>query len=44
MGKSSGSTSSQVQMTPEQQELLKAQTGFLTDTAMPAYKKDDWNG
>jgi hypothetical protein len=38
MGKSSGSTSSQVQMTPEQQELLKAQTGFLTGTAFPAYQ------
>jgi hypothetical protein len=36
MGKSSGS--SQVQMTPEQQELLKAQTGFLTGTAFPAYQ------
>lgn len=37
MGKSSGTTS--VQMTPEQIELLKAQTGFLTDTAFPAYQQ-----
>jgi hypothetical protein len=36
MGKGSGSTS--VQMSPEQQELLKAQTGFLTGTAFPAYQ------
>ncbi len=36
MGKSSGS--SQVQMTPEQKELLQAQTGFLTGTAFPAYQ------
>lgn len=35
-GKSSGS--SQVQMTPEQQELLRAQTNFLTQTAFPAYQ------
>jgi len=40
-GKSSGSqnTTTTVQMTPEQQALLKAQTGFLTDTAFPAYKE-----
>ena len=38
-GKSSGQQSSQVQMTPEQTALLKAQTGFLTDTALPAYQK-----
>jgi hypothetical protein len=40
-GKSSGSqnTTTTVQMTPEQRELLKAQTGFLTDTAFPAYKE-----
>ena len=36
-GKSSGS--SQVQMTPEQQRLLSAQTDFLTNTAFPAYQK-----
>ena len=36
MGKSSGS--SQVQMTPEQQKLLGAQTDFLTGTAYPAYQ------
>ena len=39
MGGGKGSSSSQVQMTPEQQELLKAQTGFLTETAFPAYKE-----
>lgn len=40
-GKSSGSqnTTTTVQMTPEQRDLLKAQTGFLTDTAFPAYKE-----
>jgi hypothetical protein len=36
-GKSSGS--SQVQMTPEQQRLLGAQTDFLTGTAFPAYQR-----
>ena len=35
-GKSSGNT--QVQMTPEQQKLLGAQTDFLTNTAYPAYQ------
>jgi len=35
-GKSSGS--SQVQITPEQQRLLGAQTDFLTGTAFPAYQ------
>ena len=35
-GKSSGG--SQVQMTPEQQKLLAAQTDFLTNTAFPAYQ------
>jgi hypothetical protein len=35
-GKSSGSQ--QATLTPEQQELLKAQTGFLTGTAFPAYQ------
>ena len=37
MGKSSGNA--QVQMTPEQQRLLGAQTDFLTKTAFPAYQK-----
>lgn len=35
-GKSSGS--SQVQMTPEQQELLKLQTGAFKETFLPAYQ------
>ena len=39
MGGGKGSSSSQVQMTPEQQALLKEQTKFLTDTAFPAYQK-----
>jgi len=40
-GKSSGSqnTTTTVQMTPEQRELLKAQTGFLTGTAFHAYQE-----
>lgn len=37
-GGSSGG-SQQVQLTPEQRELLKAQTGFLTGTTFPAYQK-----
>jgi len=37
MGKSSGSSAPVV--TEEQKALLKAQTGFLTDTAFPAYQK-----
>jgi hypothetical protein len=36
-GKSSGSSAPVV--TQEQKDLLKAQTGFLTGTAMPAYQK-----
>ena len=36
-GKSSGSSTPVV--TQEQKDLLKAQTGFLTDTALPAYQK-----
>lgn len=36
-GKSSGSSAPVV--TQEQKDLLKAQTGFLTDTALPAYQK-----
>lgn len=39
MGKSSGSSSTQVQMSPEQQRLVGAQTDFLTGTAFPAYQK-----
>lgn len=39
MGGGKGSSSSSVQMTPEQQALLKAQTDFLTGTAFPAYQK-----
>ena len=38
MGGGKGSSSSQVQMTPEQQALLAEQTKFLTETAYPAYK------
>jgi len=38
-GKSSGNQSSQVQMTPEQQAMLSAQTNFLTGTAFPAYQQ-----
>jgi hypothetical protein len=37
-GKSSGSSSSAPVVTEEQKALLRAQTGFLTDTALPAYK------
>jgi len=36
-GKSSGNQ--QAVVTQEQKDLLKAQTGFLTDTAFPAYQK-----
>ena len=39
MGGGKGSSSSQVQMTPEQQALLAEQTKFLTETAYPAYQK-----
>lgn len=39
MGKSSGSQATTVQMTPEQRQLLGAQTDFLTQTAFPTYKK-----
>ena len=38
MGSSKGSSSTSVQQTPEQAALLKAQTGFLTNTAFPAYQ------
>lgn len=39
MGMGKGSSTSSVQMTPEQQQLLKAQADFLTGTAFPAYQK-----
>lgn len=39
MGFGKGSSSSAPIVTEEQKELLKAQTGFLTDTALPAYKE-----
>ena len=39
MGGGKGSSSSTPQITPEQRELLAAQTGFLTKTAFPAYQK-----
>ena len=39
MGMGKGSSTTSVQMTPEQQRLLGAQTDFLTGTAFPAYQK-----
>ena len=39
MGAGKGSSTSSVQMTPEQQELLQLQTGALRDTFLPAYQK-----
>jgi hypothetical protein len=39
MGGGKGSSSSAPVVTEEQKELLRAQTGFLTDTALPQYKK-----
>jgi hypothetical protein len=39
MGFGKGSTSSAPVVTEEQKELLKAQTGFLTGTALPQYQK-----
>lgn len=39
MGGGKGSSSSTPEITPEQRELLKAQTGFLTGTAFPTYQK-----
>jgi len=39
MGGGKGSSSSAPVVTEEQKALLRAQTGFLTDTALPAYKK-----
>jgi hypothetical protein len=38
MGASKGSSSNQVQMSPEQQRLVGAQTDFLTGTAFPTYQ------
>jgi hypothetical protein len=38
-GKSSGKQETTVQMTPEQKDLLKTQTDFLKETALPAYKE-----
>jgi len=38
MGMGKGSSTSTVQMTPEQTELLKLQTGALRDTFLPAYQ------
>lgn len=39
MGMGKGSSTTQVQMTPEQRQLLQAQTNFLTNTAFPAYQQ-----
>jgi hypothetical protein len=39
MGSSKGSSSSAPVVTQEQKDLLKTQTGALTDTFLPAYKK-----
>lgn len=39
MGGGKGSSTTQVQVTPEQQALLRAQTDFLTGTAFPAYSQ-----
>lgn len=39
MGMGKGSSSSSVQMTPEQADLLKTQTGALKETFLPAYQK-----
>jgi hypothetical protein len=39
MGFGKGGTTSSVQMTPEQTELLKTQTGALKNTFLPAYEK-----
>lgn len=38
MGFGKGSSTTSIQMTPEQRELLKAQTGALTGTFLPAYQ------
>jgi hypothetical protein len=39
MGFGKGGSTSSVQMTPEQTELLRAQTGALKETFLPAYQK-----
>lgn len=39
MGSSKGRSSTSVQMTPEQEKLLGAQTDFLTKTAFPKYQE-----
>lgn len=39
MGGGKGSSSSTPEVTPEQRQLLSAQTGFLTGTAFPTYQK-----
>jgi len=38
-GKSSGTNQTTVQLTPEQRQMIAAQTGFLTSTAFPAYQQ-----
>jgi hypothetical protein len=38
MGSSKGSSSTQVEMSPEQRQAVQAQTNFLTGTAFPAYQ------
>jgi hypothetical protein len=39
MGSSKGSSSTQVEMSPEQKRAISAQTDFLTGTAFPAYQQ-----
>lgn len=39
MGGGKGSSTTTVQMTPQQERLLSAQTDFLTNTAFPAYQQ-----
>ena len=38
-GSSGGSSTTTVQMSPEQREALREQTKFLTETAFPAYRQ-----
>jgi hypothetical protein len=38
-GKSSGSSQTQIELSPEQRQAIQAQTNFLTNTAFPAYKE-----
>lgn len=38
-GKSSGGNTTTIQMSPEQERLVREQTNFLTGTAFPAYQK-----